>query len=398
MGILKLIRFSVLTHLTALVLWSAAAVSPLSADPIGSIAKKISSAAKDLKSAKIAVLPFPYYDGRHSLGPTAVSERIAAGVLDRKDVAVVERARTENLIRELTWQSLGAVDQQMVRQVGRVLGVEAVVAGTLIELDAKHVEVVAHLVLAETGEVLMSASCEVKPFWKEAKAMPKSSEPAPQEAPQDAGPDSAAPSGESSQALVSEPSQQTETPAPSAQPEAAAPPPQSEIARIRLQDPIVLDTRGEGGLEHEDYELLNSNWPDEVKQGGDRSQLLEGYRLLKLGDASRAVGIFTLLERRFRKQPASRGVARLGISLCQFQQGRKSAAAGLAGSVAGLTEHPAISAAAHYILGRYAETFGRHRKARGHFLDAIRVSPFQTPLIKAAAARVKRLEAVFAQR
>ncbi len=394
MGIPKFIRLSVLVQLAALVLWSVAAVSPLSADPIGSLAKKISSAGKDLKSAKIAVLPFPYYDGRHSLGPTAVAERIVAGVLDRKDVAVVERARTENLIRELTWQSMGAVDQQMVRQVGRVLGVEAVVAGTLIELDARHVEVVAHLVLAETGEVLMSASCELKPFWKEAKAMPKSSEPAAPEEPKDAEPPSdAAPAADFvPEAGVPDSTQQSETPA---QPEAAAPP-QPEIARIRLQDPITLDTRGEGGLEHEDYDLLNSNWPDEVKQGGDRSQLLEGYRLLKLGDASRAIGIFTLLERRFRKQSALRGVARLGISLCQFQQGRKSAAAGLAGSVAGLTEHPAISAAARYILGRYAETFGRHRKARGHFLDAIRVSPFQTPLIKAAAARVKRLEAIFA--
>ncbi len=72
----KLIRFTVLTQLAALVLWSVAAVSavsPLSADPIGSLAKKISLAGKDLKSAKIAVLPFPYYDRRHSLGPTAVS-------------------------------------------------------------------------------------------------------------------------------------------------------------------------------------------------------------------------------------------------------------------------------------------------------------------------------------
>ncbi len=383
MRTLSPVKFAALA--LALSALSPAAVSTLSADPLLSLGKKMSSAAEDLRGAKVAVLPFAFYDGRPSLGPSAVSERVASGILGQQKVAVVERSRTESLIRELTWQSMGVVDQAMVRQAGRVLGVEGVVTGTLIDIDGRHVEVVAHLVSAESGKVLQTATCEVKQFWKEASAMQRgaASASAPAETPPEAQSQSETPSADAS--------------AGSSAQDAPPAPPEETAVKLRQLDPIILDTRGEGGLDGQDYDLLATNWPLDVKQAGENSQVLEGYRVLKAGDAARALGIFTLAEKRFKRQPALRAVARLGLSLCHFQKGRKSQAASLAGSVAGLSEYPGISAAAHYVLGRYAENFGRHKKARGHFLDAIRATPFQTPLVKACSVRVKRLEAIFAE-
>ncbi len=371
------------------------AASLLSADPLNSLAKKIASGARDLDNSKIAVLPFPFHDGRSSQGPSFISEQLTARLAEQKKLRLAERGQLEGVLRETTLQSSGGVDQDTVRQIGRILGVEGVVTGTLIEIDERHVEVVARLINAETGEVLVNASCETRRNWKEASSSRKMEQAS-------AAPLSVPPVEEQRAASDSEiaASLPPPTPVSSSTPEPVAtplapPPAATPTPRMRVADPIVLDTRGQGGLLDEDYDLLVSNWPTEVNQGGEDAQLMEGFRLLKLRDSSRAIGVFTLLERRYRKQPILRAVAKLGVSLCLFQQGRKSAAASQAESVAGFSASPAVSAAASFVLGRYAETFGRYKKARNHYLDVLRISPFQNRLVKAASVRLGRIEKNF---
>ena len=64
---------------------------------------------------------------------------------------VIERSLLEKVLRELNLQSTGAVDEASAKEIGKILGVEAIVSGTLIDLGAKEVEVNARLIITQTG-------------------------------------------------------------------------------------------------------------------------------------------------------------------------------------------------------------------------------------------------------
>src|SRR3990167_6845780 len=118
--------------------------SNLFADALQKIAKKISSVGKDLKNKKVAVLPLPYHDGRESKVSTIVSERLITKIVEQKKLEVIERSLLE-----------------------KVLGVEAIVSGTLIDLGEEEVEINARLIQAETGKILVASSGKVDRFWKD---------------------------------------------------------------------------------------------------------------------------------------------------------------------------------------------------------------------------------------
>lgn len=355
------------------------AAGRLHADAFDSIAKDLSGGAKRLSRNKIAILPFPYHDGRTTQGSGVIAERLVAAFSKRKKLEVIERGMIERVLREVSFRPAGMMEQESVRQIGRVLGVEAVVIGTLIDLDEDSVEINARLVSAENGEVLEASRQDVRRMWKEAQPK-RTFEPPPN--PADAGdalsPPAPSPSADSASSgdLEAVPEElQAEPLKPS----------------LRPHSPVVLDTRGQARLGEDDYALLETLFAAEMNRAREASQLYDGLRVLRSGDSSRALGIFSLLERRYKKLPRLRALSRLGLSLCHFDQGRKGSAIGSARSVAGLEEYPSISAAAHYVLARYDEIFGRTKQARRNYLEILRISPFQTPIVKAASTRYARM-------
>src|SRR3989338_3388470 len=130
----------------------------LFADALQKIAKKISRGSASLQNKKVAVLPFPYHDGRESKGSTIVSERLITKLVGQKKLEVIERALMEKVLKELKLQASGAIDEQSAKQIGKVLGVEAIVSGTLIDLGEKEVEINARLIKTETGQIVVAAS------------------------------------------------------------------------------------------------------------------------------------------------------------------------------------------------------------------------------------------------
>lgn len=354
----------------------------LRADAFDSMAKDLARGGKRLERNKIAVLPFPYHDGRSTQGSNFIAERLVAALSENKKIEVLERVQLENMLREISFQRAGAIDQESARQIGRIIGVDGLVIGTLIDVDEDTVEINARLVATETGDVVASARQDIRRMWKEIQ--PKRTEETPPD-PANAGEALILPSGQDSAAANESASESTaDVEEVSSELQAPAQKPQ------RLQAPVVLDTRGQARLTEEDYRILESNFSAELNRAREASQLYDGFRVLRTGDASRALGIFALLERRYRKQPRMRALARLGTSLCEFEMGRKGAAISGANSVAGETDYPAISAAAHFALARYAEIFGRAKEARSHYLDILRISPFQNTVVKAASDRYAR--------
>ncbi len=120
--------------------------------------------------AKIGVASFAYPDGRNSGDGGVVSERLTVELVKLGKFKVTERRDIEKVLGELKLQASGAMDQDSIKSLGKTLGADLLVLGTLTELPRGRLEVTARLVGVESGEILNAASAKVKKDWKDPPA------------------------------------------------------------------------------------------------------------------------------------------------------------------------------------------------------------------------------------
>lgn len=164
------------------------AAAVLTPDPYERLAEKISDAHGRLANNKVAVLPFSYTDKRASYDGVIVSERLLTRIAGKGELQVIERGLLEKVLGELKFQRSGAVDEGSIKGLGKILGVEAVVTGTLTGRSDGRVEINVRLIKTESAAVLAAASEAVLPDWRGSggPVPAPASLPAPQPAPQPA--------------------------------------------------------------------------------------------------------------------------------------------------------------------------------------------------------------------
>ncbi len=119
---------------------------------------------------KIAVADFAYQDGRASGDGGAVSERLTTELVKMKRFRVAERREMKAVLAELKLQSSGAMDPGSIKSMGKMLGADWLILGTLTELPRGRIEVNARLVGVESGEILNAASAKIKKDWSDRPA------------------------------------------------------------------------------------------------------------------------------------------------------------------------------------------------------------------------------------
>lgn len=139
---------------------------PLKAGEYEKLAASLARAARAHTRKRLAVLPFETL----GLKPTSgriVSERMLAPLMAEGGVEVIERQLLEAVIREQRLQVSGLVDSRSVRELGRILDVDAVVTGTVTALKNDKLEINARLLDAESAKVLGAVSAKVDKDWDE---------------------------------------------------------------------------------------------------------------------------------------------------------------------------------------------------------------------------------------
>ncbi|MFI5363524.1 MAG: FlgO family outer membrane protein [Elusimicrobiota bacterium] len=131
------------------------------------LAGQLSRAAKSHGRSRVAILPFQVIGGRGTTSGRIVSERLVGPLMSGGDVEVVERSMLETVMREQQLQFSGAVDARSVKELGKILNVDAVITGTVIALKNDRVEVNARLIDAESAKVLFAAETKVEKDWNE---------------------------------------------------------------------------------------------------------------------------------------------------------------------------------------------------------------------------------------
>ncbi len=345
----------------------------LRADSLDKIAKEISKGSKKLKVQKVAVLAFPYHDGRQSQGSTIISERLTTKIVSLKKLDVIERTLLEKVLKELNLQTSGAINEDSAKKIGQILGVEAIVSGTLIDLGNEQVEINARLIMSESGQILVAASGDVNRFWKDS--------PTP------------TPRLINTETVAQQNNGPSEKPGPSEAMPAAAPGP----------TPMIISNRRISSQKDSSEYSEDSIWdaPVEtlIKVSGFNEENLklhnrieDGLNLINNEKGQEAQVYFEGLQKEWSGREKAKAFAGLGVSMSLFQQGKVGKAFRLAQELVSKTQWSGLSLTAQYLIGRYMELKGNAQKAKKNYLQVIRSSPFSNPLVLMASEHVQRID------
>jgi curli biogenesis system outer membrane secretion channel CsgG len=94
-----------------------------------------------------------------------VSERVTTELIRLGKLKVVERKEIEKVLRELKLQMSGQIDQDSTKRLGKMLGADLLVIGTMTELPGKKLELNARLAGVESGEAYSAVSGQVEKNW-----------------------------------------------------------------------------------------------------------------------------------------------------------------------------------------------------------------------------------------
>ena len=137
------------------------------ADEYDSIAAELSDSAKELKNPKIALVPFTYSGTgeKDDGGGNVVSDRLTTKIVKLKKFQVIDRQSLQKILEEQKLQTSGVVDPETAKKIGKVLGVEAIITGSLTNVSGGMVEVNAKLIRTETAEIINVSSAKVEKDW-----------------------------------------------------------------------------------------------------------------------------------------------------------------------------------------------------------------------------------------
>ena len=117
------------------------------------------------KPMRVAVLPFKPHPGFPASGELAY-EAFSTNLLQLKGYSVIDRGALDQLIKEQKLTQTGVIDQEKAVEIGKLLGAEGVVLGTVTEYIPRNyllfppakVSLNARLINTRTGEVEWTAS------------------------------------------------------------------------------------------------------------------------------------------------------------------------------------------------------------------------------------------------
>ncbi len=148
-----------------------------SANPYQKIAKDLAPALVKLKNPRVAVLALPYHNGIENSGSAMVAERLITQLAHKKGLRIIERNLLRTLLEENKLSEIGVIDAESAKQAGKVLGVDVIVSGTLIDLGERRTEVNARAMDAQSGKILAASQTIVEKTWPDSSSLRRRPEP-----------------------------------------------------------------------------------------------------------------------------------------------------------------------------------------------------------------------------
>ncbi len=143
------------------------AAGAYAADGYQQLAAEITEAGAGIQGKKIAIIPFSYADGRAGATKdgSVISERLTIKMINMHKFEIIERSVLDKVMAELKLQASGTIDASSAQQLGKVLGVEAIITGTLVETSGGQIEVNARLIKTETAQAIGASQVTLDKNW-----------------------------------------------------------------------------------------------------------------------------------------------------------------------------------------------------------------------------------------
>lgn len=127
---------------------------------VSELSQQIANKMSAKQKTTIAVVEFTDLQGNVTDFGRFLAEELITRLYDAERFKVIERQLLKKIIAEQKLSLTGVVDPTSAKQLGKILGVDAIVTGTITNL-AQSLKVNARLISTETGEVFAVASTEV---------------------------------------------------------------------------------------------------------------------------------------------------------------------------------------------------------------------------------------------
>ncbi|MEI7482515.1 MAG: FlgO family outer membrane protein [Elusimicrobiota bacterium] len=137
------------------------------AEELKTLTNQLGAGVNDKPGIKLAVLEFAYTSGKASDGPVIIQERLTTLLAQNKKLILIERNLLKKVLGELNLQASGAIDEETTRKLGKLLGADAVITGTLNDTKDGETEINARVVETETGKILTAAGASVRKTWQD---------------------------------------------------------------------------------------------------------------------------------------------------------------------------------------------------------------------------------------
>ena len=127
---------------------------------VSELSQQIATKMSAKQKTTIAVVEFTDLQGNVSDFGRFLAEELVTRLGDLEKFKVIERQLLTKIIAEQKLSLSGVVDPASAKQLGKILGVDAIVVGSVTNL-AQSVRVNARLISTETGEVFATAAADI---------------------------------------------------------------------------------------------------------------------------------------------------------------------------------------------------------------------------------------------
>ena len=139
---------------------------PATADDYRTLAEGVAAAARKAGVKRVAVMSFDTIGGADANGAATVAERLVLKLAVQDGLQVVERGLLDHVLKEQKLAQSGALDPRGAQTL-KILGVDAIVSGSIIRTSGRKAEVNVRLIHAGDARILGVASAEVRLDWAE---------------------------------------------------------------------------------------------------------------------------------------------------------------------------------------------------------------------------------------
>lgn len=124
-------------------------------DGIPALAGEISAGIARQHKPRVAVMPFAELQGPRTALGAYIAESLTTQLVNA-EVDILERRMLERVLDKLRIDASGAIDAETAKAVGREAGVEAIITGTIADLQSM-IAVNARVIDASTGRIITAA-------------------------------------------------------------------------------------------------------------------------------------------------------------------------------------------------------------------------------------------------